>query len=156
MEQGKTFEEAVGVAQEMGITETDPSNDVDGWDATFKICAIATVLMGVVLKPEQVERESIRGLGVEQLQAANIQGKTYRTVGRLERTGVGVRASVRPELLDKNDLLAVADPAALISHFELDVIPGLTMILHAPSDSDMPRTVAYDVLADWLRALPGR
>jgi len=154
MEQGKTFAEAVQVAQNLGIAETDPSADVDGWDATVKICAISTVLMGVALKPEQVVRESIRGLSVEQLQAANAQGKTYRTVGRLERVGDGVQASVRPELLDAHDPFATASPASLISHFELDVIPGLTMIMHAPHDSDMPRTVAYDVLADWLRALP--
>jgi homoserine dehydrogenase len=154
MEQGKSFEEAVRVAQDLGIAETDPSNDVDGWDATVKICAISTVLMGVPLKPDQVERESIRGLSVEQLHAATAQGKTYRTVGRLERVSDGVRASVRPELLDANDPLATTAPASLISHFELDVIPGLTMVLHAPHDSDMPRTVAYDVMADWLRALP--
>ncbi len=154
MEQGKTFAEAVKVAQELGIAETDPSNDVDGWDATVKLCALATVLFGVPLKPGEVERESIRNLDVAELQAANAQGKTYRTVGRLERIGESVRASVRPELLDMNDPLATVSPASLVSHFELDVIPGLTMILHAPTDSDMPRTVAYDVLADWLRVLP--
>ena len=153
MEDGKTFAEAVQVAQEMGITETDPSNDVDGWDATVKLCAISTVLMGIPLKPHQVVRESIRDLSPEILHAANVQNKTYRSVGRLERSVAGVKASVGPELLDRHDPFATASPASLISHFELDVIPGLTMILHAPSDSDMPRTVAYDVLADWLRAL---
>jgi homoserine dehydrogenase len=153
MEDGKTFAEAVQVAQKMGITETDPSNDVDGWDATVKLCAISTVLMDIPLKPQQVVRESIRGLSSELLQAANTQNKTYRSVGRLERFADGIKASVSPELLDRSDPFATASPASLISHFELDVIPGLTMILHAPSDSDMPRTVAYDVLADWLRAL---
>jgi homoserine dehydrogenase len=153
MEHGKTFAEAVQVAQEMGIAETDPSHDVDGWDATVKLCALSTVLMGVPLKPNEVERESIRILDAEQLQAATAQGKTYRTVGRLVRDGDGVRASVRPELLGIYDPLAIASPASLISHFELDVIPGLTMIMHAPADSDMPRTVAYDVMADWLRAV---
>jgi homoserine dehydrogenase len=154
MEQGTSFDEAVRLAQERGVAETDPSNDIDGWDATFKLCAIATVLFGVPLQPEQVERTSIRDLSPEQIEAAHFQGKTYRSVGRLERLNDGLRACVRPELLERTDPLVVADAATLISHFELDVIPGLTLILGIPPDADIPRIVAYDVMADWLRALP--
>ena len=75
IEQGKSFEEAVRVAQEMGIAETDPSNDVDGWDASFKLCAIATVLFGVPLQPGQVERTSIRNISREQVQDAQLKEK---------------------------------------------------------------------------------
>lgn len=154
MEQGKSFDEAVRVAQEMGIAETDPGNDVDGWDATFKLCAIAAVLFGVPLQPGQVERTSIRNLSIEQVQAARAQGKAYRSVARLEELDHGLRARVQPELLERTDPLVLADAASLIVHFELDVIPGLTLILDVPSDANSPRTVAYDVMADWLRALP--
>jgi homoserine dehydrogenase len=46
MENGKTFEEAVKHAQDIGIAETDPSNDIDGWDAAVKVCVLSNVLMG--------------------------------------------------------------------------------------------------------------
>src|SRR5687767_1466720 len=58
---GKTFDEGVRRAQELGVTETDPVHDVDGWDAAVKLCAVANVLMGAGLKLEEVEREGIRG-----------------------------------------------------------------------------------------------
>ena len=45
MENGQSFDEAVSYAQNIGIAETDPSGDVDGWDAAIKIAALATVLM---------------------------------------------------------------------------------------------------------------
>jgi len=45
------------MAQELGITETDPAHDVDGWDATVKICALANVVMKIPLKPIDVRRE---------------------------------------------------------------------------------------------------
>eukprot|EP00957_Ditylum_brightwellii_P092955 7078275-Ditylum_brightwellii.AAC.1 len=35
--EGETFEEALAVAQRDGIAEADPSNDIDGIDATFKL-----------------------------------------------------------------------------------------------------------------------
>lgn len=153
MTQGKSFEAAVRTAQEMGITETDPGNDVDGWDATFKLCIIANVLFGYTLRPEQVERASIRHLTYEQMQAAQEQGKAYRMVASLEQFPDGPRARVQPELLEQTDPLVLADAASLIVHFELDVIPGFTAVLQVPSDANLPRTVAYAVMADWLRAL---
>ena len=40
IERGLSFDEAVKRAQAMGIAETDPSADVDGWDAAFKVVAL--------------------------------------------------------------------------------------------------------------------
>src|SRR5512132_2528828 len=36
MEAGRSFEEGLKTAQELGVTETDASHDIDGWDATVK------------------------------------------------------------------------------------------------------------------------
>ena len=47
MEAGKSFEDAVKYCQQIGLAETDPSGDVDGWDAAIKVAALVTVLMGV-------------------------------------------------------------------------------------------------------------
>ena len=56
MEAGDTFEQAVVYTQEIGLAETDPSGDIDGWDAAVKVAALVTVLMGVPLKPADVDR----------------------------------------------------------------------------------------------------
>jgi homoserine dehydrogenase len=53
MEEGKTFDEAVEYGRSIGITETDPSNDIDGWDAAIKVAALVMVLMGVPLTPNR-------------------------------------------------------------------------------------------------------
>ena len=50
MEKGLTLDEAVKRAQEIGVAETDPSADLDGWDATVKVAALVIVLMGVDIK----------------------------------------------------------------------------------------------------------
>ena len=41
MERGSSFEASVRKAQDLGIAETDPNFDVDGWDATVKVGALA-------------------------------------------------------------------------------------------------------------------
>jgi homoserine dehydrogenase len=36
MEGGEAFEQAVAYAQSIGVAETDPSGDIDGWDASVR------------------------------------------------------------------------------------------------------------------------
>jgi len=154
MEQGRSFDEAVKKAQAMGLAETDPSADVDGWDATVKVCALSSVLMGVHLLPQDVARTSIRHLQPEQLRAARAEGRPFKLVARAERTGESVLATVQPEQLASDDPLSVKEAASLLAHFELDVIPGFTLTLHMPdSNTAGPRVVAYNVLADFVNAV---
>lgn len=155
MGQGKSFDEAVRTAQNMGIAETDPSLDVDGWDATLKVCAIAKVLMRVPMQIDQVQREGIRHLDPATVQAAWRAGSPFKLVASLEQTGQGVTARVRPEQLAPDDPLAVpASRSTLVTHFETDVLPGLTTTLHTLDDTTSgPRVTAYDVMADFIRAV---
>src|SRR4030095_10875843 len=95
MEAGRSFEEGVKTAQELGVTETDPSHDVDGWDATVKICALSRVLMNTPLTRADVRREGIRGLTLASIQSARVDGKPYKLVARAQKTSTGaVTASV--------------------------------------------------------------
>ena len=43
MERGETFDEAVAYCQSIGVAETDPSADVDGWDAAIKVAALVRI-----------------------------------------------------------------------------------------------------------------
>jgi homoserine dehydrogenase len=153
MERDRSLEEAVQKAQELGIAETNPSLDVDGWDATLKVCAIATVLMDVPLRLEEIQREGIRGLSPEMVQQARAAGQPFKLIAQAERVGDGVVAYVRPEQLAPHDPLAAVRGGSMLAHFEMDVIPGLTITVHVP-DTGMvgPAVTAYDVMADFIRA----
>jgi len=154
IEQGKSFEEAVRKAQELGIAETDPSADVDGWDAALKVCAIATVLMDMPIRLEEVRREGIRGLSAAKVQQARAAGRPFKLVAQVERVDEGVVASVQPEQLEPGDPLAAVTGGSMLAHFEMDMIPGLTMTLHVPDTGTVgPEVTAYDVMADFIRAV---
>jgi homoserine dehydrogenase len=150
LEAGRTFEEGVKIAQELGITETDPSNDVDGWDATMKVCALARVLMKHPLKPGEVQREGIRALAPQAVQAARVDGRPFKLVARAKLAADGALvASVKPEQLSANEPLGSVRGTSLAIHFELDVIPGLTIISHRPN----LQSTAYGLLADFVSAV---
>ena len=149
MEAGRSFDEGVKTAQELGVAETDPSHDVDGWDSIMKVCAIARVILRVPLLPSNVRREGIRGLDPATLQAARAEGKPYKLVTRAIVNADGsVTASVRPEQVALSDPLGGVRGTSLAIHFELDVMPGLTITSHRPN----LQSTAYGLLADFLNA----
>lgn len=150
MEQGRTFEDGVRRAQSLGVTETDPAYDVDGWDAAVKTCALANVLMDMPLRLEEIERGGIRGLDCGSVRAARAAGSPYKLVSRAERTQEGgITARVGAERIAADDPLAAVNGTSLIIHFELDILPGLTLTAHQP---DLQST-AYGLLSDFINAV---
>ncbi|HAF14384.1 MAG TPA: homoserine dehydrogenase [Blastocatellia bacterium] len=150
MEAGRSFAEGLKTAQELGVTETDASHDVDGWDATVKVCALANVLMNIPLKPADVSREGIRDLSPAKVQAARADGKPFKLVARAKQAGNGkLAATVRPEQIAASDPLGNVRGTSLAIHFELDMMPGLTITSHRPN----LQSTAYGLLADFINAV---
>jgi homoserine dehydrogenase len=150
MEAGRSFAEGVKSAQELGVAETDPSHDVDGWDSIMKVCAISRVILKAPLLPVHVRREGIRGLDHRVLQAARAEGKPFKLLARATVNADGsVTASVRPEQISTNEPLGNVRGTSLAIHFELDTIPGLTIVSHRPN----LQSTAYGLLADFINAV---
>ena len=150
MEAGRSFEEGLKTAQDLGVTETDPSHDIDGWDSTVKVCALANVLLNIPLKPDDVGREGIRELGPKKAQAARAEGKPFKLVARAKLAENGkLAATVRPEQIAPSDPLGNVRGTSLAVHFELDMMPGLTITSHRPN----LQSTAYGLLADFINAV---
>jgi homoserine dehydrogenase len=105
MSRGLSYEEGVRQAQAMGIAETDPTLDVDGWDAAAKAAILANAIFGSELTVFDVRREGIRGLTVEELQTAAAAGEAVKLIARASRSDAGVVASVAPERRSRDDAL---------------------------------------------------
>jgi homoserine dehydrogenase len=149
MEAGDTFDQAVAAAQALGVAETDPSGDVDGWDAAIKIAALASVLMGVRLKPSDVDREGIRGVGPAEIAEAVAAGKRWKLVCTAEREGDGVQARVAPELVGVESPMYGVTGTTSIIQFETDVLGRLSIVEEDPGKE----TTAYGLLADFIHAV---
>src|SRR3990172_4599326 len=148
MEGGESFAQAVAYAQRIGIAETDPSGDIDGWDAAVKVVALVTVLMGLPLQPHEVERTGIRGISMDDIARARTQNCRWKLVCSAERDGDGVQARVAPEMVPASSPLYQVDGTTSIVQFETDVLGQLSLIEENPG----PHTTAYGLLADFINA----
>lgn len=149
MEDGKTLPEAVSYAQSIGITETDPSADVDGWDAAIKVCILATVLMGVSIKPNQVNRTGIRAITSTMITEARQAGERWKLVCTVLRTAGGVEALVAPQRIPAGSPLYSINGTSSFVQFELDVLPALGIVEGNPG----PETTAFGLLADMINII---
>jgi homoserine dehydrogenase len=149
MEEGLSFDEALANAQQIGIAETDPSNDIEGWDAAVKVAALVRVLMGVPIRLEEIQREGVGRLSGEAVRAARSDGRPYKLVCRAERNGQAVTARVWPEQVPLSDPLAWVAGTSSIVYFETDIFPGLAITENNPG----LETTAYGMLADFVRAV---
>jgi len=151
MEGGESLNQAIAYAQSIGIAETDPSGDVDGWDAAVKVAALVTVLIGIPLKPDQVERQGIRGITEEQIAFARSQGQHWKLVCTARRDGEQVYARVAPELVGPDSPLYGVTGTSSVVTFETDVLSQLSIVEGNPG----PDTTAYGLLADLINASRG-
>ncbi|HJS18703.1 MAG TPA: homoserine dehydrogenase [Anaerolineales bacterium] len=153
MENGESYEDAVRYCQSVGVAETDPTNDVDGWDAAIKVAALVTVLMDASrpFTPQQVDPTGIRGITPEMIANAKAEGKRYKLVCSVEKVDDQIRASVAPELVDAlSPLYGMMNSSTGVT-FRTDVLPDYSItVSERESMSGGPVETAYGLFADFI------
>jgi homoserine dehydrogenase len=154
MENGESYEDAVKYCQSIGVAETDPTNDVDGWDAAIKVAALVTVLMDTPMTPQQVNPIGIRGITSEMIAKAKAEGKRYKLVCSAERNGDTVNASVAPQLVDSSSPLYGMMNSSTGLTFRTDVILDYSITLsEKPGMQGGPVETAYGLFADFVNVV---
>lgn len=156
MERGETFDAAVKYCQSIGVAETDPSADVDGWDAAIKVAALVTVLMDTPFTAQRVERTGIRGISSEMIAKAKGDGNRYKLVCSAQKDGTAVVASVRPDLVLASDPLYGMEDSTTGVALRTDVL-GDYSIMESEREGMVagPEPTAYGLFADFIRAVGG-
>jgi homoserine dehydrogenase len=149
MEAGESFDDAVKYTQSAGLAETDPSADIDGWDAAIKVAALVTVLMGIPFTPQQVDRTGIRGISSGMVKNAKSNGQRWKLVCSAGRNGRNVHGRVAPELVPASSPLYSVEGASSIVEFNTDTLSSLSIVEGNPG----PETTAYGLLADFINAV---
>jgi len=146
MSSGITMDDAIREAQRRGFAESDPSLDIDGWDAAAKITALANVLMDAQATPKDVQRTGIRSMMEEDIREAASKGKKIRMIASARPTADGVKLTVTNELIGPDHLFWSVDGTSSALTIKTDLMGDLTVI---ESDPSVTQT-AYAVFSDML------
>ncbi|WP_404332786.1 homoserine dehydrogenase [Mesobacillus maritimus] len=126
-EDGVTYEDALKQAQELGYAEANPTSDVEGYDARYKIVILSNYVMNTPLKVEEVSCTGISGITLEDIQEAKAEGKRWKLLATAYKEGGKVTASISPEKVELTDPLAsISGPTNAIS-YECDLLGTVTL-----------------------------
>lgn len=103
------YQEALREAQELGYAEPDPTNDVQGYDAAYKLAIMATLGFRTRVHPAQVHTEGITQLSPSDFLAALELGYAIKLLAIAERTEQGIIARVAPTFIPLSEPLARVD-----------------------------------------------
>lgn len=84
--EGIAYSEALRGAQEKGFAESDPTLDVEGWDAKFKLCIITGHAYGLFLDTEDVFHYGINKISEFDIQYAKEKGFKIKLVPYVGKT----------------------------------------------------------------------
>ena len=103
------FDTALAEAQRLGYAEADPSFDIDGIDAAYKLAILAGLAFDAPFDFDAVHTEGISEVDVEDIEYARELGYRIKHLGIASRGVSGVEARVHPCLVPENALIAKVD-----------------------------------------------
>jgi homoserine dehydrogenase len=107
---GMPYSEALKEAQEKGFAESDPTLDVEGWDANFKLCIITGHAYGLFLEPEEVFHYGISSISKFDIQYAKEKGYKIKLVPYVGKTNENTITSfVLPRFISSDKYLYNVD-----------------------------------------------
>ncbi|MDR6121940.1 homoserine dehydrogenase [Bacillus sp. SLBN-46] len=104
--EGRSYDEVLKEAQELGFAEADPTSDVEGLDAARKMTILATLGFSMHIDLDDVKVNGISNVTEEDLRYGKQLGYTMKLIGFAHREGEKVEVSVAPTFLSDNHPLA--------------------------------------------------
>ena len=146
--EGVDFAVALRQAQELGYAEADPANDVEGYDAAYKLSILASLAFHTHIHPDRVHREGITCLSPRDFRYAAELGYAIKLLAIARREDSGAFVRVHPALVPQGELLAKVDGVLNAVQVEGD-LTGRVLFQGAGAGS-LPTTSA--IMADVLDA----
>jgi homoserine dehydrogenase len=126
-ESGSTYEAALREAQEMGIAETNPTLDVEGFDTANKCVLIANRIFGMNIGLDDVDRTGITGVTPEDIEKATSEGKVIKLIGQGHLDGGKLVVSAKPAAIEKDHPLASISLSEKAISYDTDTMGRITV-----------------------------
>jgi homoserine dehydrogenase len=131
---GLSYAQALREAQIAGHAETDPTLDVEGWDAANKLVILAHSVLRQPATLQDVAVEGILEVTPEMLAQAAAEGQRIKLVAAAEQIGDGYRLTVRPTWLEAGHPLARlgAKQMGIVYHTDISGVISAAIVEETP------------------------
>ncbi|WP_348655112.1 hypothetical protein [uncultured Thalassolituus sp.] len=133
MDVGCSFDEALQKARELGIAETDPSLDTQGWDTANKITIIANAVFDAKVKVIEISRDGIEHITQGHISEWKTAKLTPRLIGAINNEGPQPEVAVKLELFSQHHPFAKVNGRTKAIHVDTDEMGELFVMGGASS-----------------------
>jgi homoserine dehydrogenase len=141
-EDGLPYEHVLKEAQEIGIAETDPSQDVEGMDTAVKLVILANSIFGKNATCKDVEVTGITEITPDALTLADEAGYVIKLIGEVDREG---NLKVAPRLVPKEDPLNVGG-ILNVATIKTDLAGDITVIGKGAGPIEAASAILSDII----------
>lgn len=147
--EGAAYEDALRQAQELGYAEPDPTADVEGFDSSYKLAILGSLIAGRHIRPEEIDRTGISGVTAEDIEDAKTRGGTLRLVASIARSGDDLSLQVAPTFVAGDDLFS----RVTANYNALEIVGDNVgpVLLHGQGAG--PKPTASAILSDVFEAI---
>jgi homoserine dehydrogenase len=140
------YADALAEAQRLGYAEPDPTADVEGIDAAYKLAILCGLAFHVAASPDDVARQGISKLAARDFRYADALGYTIKLLATGRLLDGGLVASVQPTLVANDEPLAKVDGVLNAVQIEGDLVGRVVFEGRGAG----PQPTASAILADVL------
>ncbi len=105
-EEGSDYAEVLADAQALGYAEADPTNDVEGIDAKYKIAILSAIAFGHRISYDEIHSEGITKISAADIDYATEMGYAIKLLATARRDTDQLDVRVHPALVPKSHPLA--------------------------------------------------
>jgi homoserine dehydrogenase len=144
--EGTDFAAALAQAQELGYAETDPSNDIDGIDAAYKLAILASLAFQSQIKPDEIFCEGISRLSSRDFRYARELGFAIKLLAIAKQSNNSIEVRVHPVFIPEDYFLAKVDGVYNAILVEGDLCGQVTFLGKGAGALPTASAVASDVV----------
>lgn len=104
--EGSDFENVLKEAQEKGYAEADPTSDIEGFDAQYKLAILSSLAFGTKIKIDDVYREGITKITSKDIRYAKDFGLVIKLLAIAKETDGKLQLRVHPTMIPATHPLA--------------------------------------------------
>jgi len=125
---GLTLDDAVKEAQAAGFAEADPTDDVGGFDATYKLAILGSIAYEIKVRPADIYREGIEGIEPVDFRYARELGYAIKLIAHTQRHPGRIEARVHPAMVPLEHPLAQVEGATNAVYVEGDLVGQVLLV----------------------------
>jgi len=143
---GLTMADAIREAQDAGYAEADPTDDVGGFDATYKLAILSSIAYEIKVHPDDIYREGIDGVEPVDFRYARELGYAIKLVAHTQRHQGRVEARVHPAMVPLEHPLARVEGAENAVYVEGDLVGKVLLVGQGAGGKPTASAVVGDLI----------